>query len=348
MVDPLQARNIQEARTIGIRAQGSADEVAATAAINTAAIATNATAIAAIDLSVYIHENGSNAMAATLPMGTNKITGLVNGADPTDAVNKGQLDAVASTAAAATASLDIGDKLDQDGSVAMEANLPMGSNKVTGLANGTEAADATAYGQLTAHTADSTKHFTVGSIDHGSITGLTDDDHTQYAKTDGSRTITGGMSITASVPQLTVTDTASDSANKRAKLVCKSYTNSEEGVGMIYARTQNNLNKISIGGGDSDMNTSTATSFYIASAINTVSGTEIIRIKSTGMRLGGSANNDGSALLDMQSTTQGFLPPRMSTVQKSAISSPATGLCVFDTSLGKLSCFDGSDWNECW
>tara|TARA_R110002020_G_scaffold2751_2_gene12911 strand:+ start:2193 stop:3131 length:939 start_codon:yes stop_codon:yes gene_type:complete len=312
MVDPLHARNIQEARTIGMRAQSTADEVEAVTVVNTAAIATNttaiatnttaiatnasaitsnATAIAAVDLSVYIHENGSNAMTAALPMGSNKITGLANAEDSTDAA---------------------------------------------------------AYGQLTSHTGDSTKHFTVGSIDHGSITGLTDDDHTQYAKTDGSRTITGGMSITASVPQLTVTDTASDSANKRAKLVCKSYTNSEEGVGMIYARCQNNLNKISIGGGDSDMNTSTATSFYVASAINTVSGTEIIRIKSTGMRLGGSANNDGSALLDMQSTTQGFLPPRMTTVQKSAISSPATGLCVFDTSLGKLSCFDGSDWNECW
>jgi hypothetical protein len=46
-----------------------------------------------------------------------------------------------------------------------------------------------------------------------------------------------------------------------------------------------------------------------------------------------------SALLAMTSTTEGFLPPRMTTSQKNAISSPATGLVVFDTTLGKLCVF---------
>jgi hypothetical protein len=46
-----------------------------------------------------------------------------------------------------------------------------------------------------------------------------------------------------------------------------------------------------------------------------------------------------SALLAMTSTTEGFLPPRMTTTQKNAISSPATGLVVFDTTLGKLCVF---------
>jgi hypothetical protein len=43
-----------------------------------------------------------------------------------------------------------------------------------------------------------------------------------------------------------------------------------------------------------------------------------------------------SALLHMTSTTKGFLPPRMTTTQKNAISSPAAGLVVYDTTLNKL------------
>ena len=43
-----------------------------------------------------------------------------------------------------------------------------------------------------------------------------------------------------------------------------------------------------------------------------------------------------SALLQVNSTTKGFLPPRMTTTQKNAISSPAAGLVVYDTTLAKL------------
>jgi hypothetical protein len=43
-----------------------------------------------------------------------------------------------------------------------------------------------------------------------------------------------------------------------------------------------------------------------------------------------------SAKLEISSTTQGFLPPRMTTTEKNAISSPAAGLVVYDTTLNKL------------
>jgi hypothetical protein len=38
---------------------------------------------------------------------------------------------------------------------------------------------------------------------------------------------------------------------------------------------------------------------------------------------------DASAILDIKSTTKGFLPPRMTAVQREAIQSPATGLQIW-------------------
>jgi hypothetical protein len=46
-----------------------------------------------------------------------------------------------------------------------------------------------------------------------------------------------------------------------------------------------------------------------------------------------------SALLQVDSTTQGFLPPRMTTTQKNAISSPAAGLVVYDNTINRASVY---------
>lgn len=50
-------------------------------------------------------------------------------------------------------------------------------------------------------------------------------------------------------------------------------------------------------------------------------------------------NIQSSAALQVESTSKGFLPPRMTTTQKNAISSPAAGLVVYDTTLKKLCVF---------
>jgi hypothetical protein len=51
-----------------------------------------------------------------------------------------------------------------------------------------------------------------------------------------------------------------------------------------------------------------------------------------------------SAQLDVSSTTQGFLPPRMNTTQRNAIASPAVGLTIYNTSNKVLESFDGTAW----
>lgn len=51
-----------------------------------------------------------------------------------------------------------------------------------------------------------------------------------------------------------------------------------------------------------------------------------------------------SAILELQSTTQGFLPPRMTTVERDAIAAPATGLMIYNTDLQVLEHYNGTVW----
>jgi hypothetical protein len=51
-----------------------------------------------------------------------------------------------------------------------------------------------------------------------------------------------------------------------------------------------------------------------------------------------------SAILQADSTTQGFLPPRMTTTQINAIVSPAEGLVVFNTTISHLCVRQGGAW----
>ena len=55
---------------------------------------------------------------------------------------------------------------------------------------------------------------------------------------------------------------------------------------------------------------------------------------------------DASAQLDIVSTTKGFLPPRMTTVQRNSISSPAAGLVIYNTTSNCLNFYAGSTWHE--
>ena len=55
---------------------------------------------------------------------------------------------------------------------------------------------------------------------------------------------------------------------------------------------------------------------------------------------------NASAKLQVDSTTRGFLPPRMTTTQKNAIATPSAGLVVYDNTTNKLCCYNGSTWND--
>lgn len=70
-------------------------------------------------------------------------------------------------------------------------------------------------------------------------------------------------------------------------------------------------------------------------------------IQTTGAaKFGSSGAAVASAILEASSTTRGFLPPRMTTTQKNAIATPASGLVVYDTDTNKLACYNGTTWND--
>lgn len=57
-----------------------------------------------------------------------------------------------------------------------------------------------------------------------------------------------------------------------------------------------------------------------------------------------SSNPDASAMLDVKSTDKGMLIPRMTAVQRTLISSPATGLLVYTTDDNSFYYYDGTNW----
>ena len=57
-------------------------------------------------------------------------------------------------------------------------------------------------------------------------------------------------------------------------------------------------------------------------------------------------NPDASAMLDVSSAEKGILIPRMDSTSRKNISSPATGLMVYDTTTITFWYYDNSQWNE--
>ena len=66
-----------------------------------------------------------------------------------------------------------------------------------------------------------------------------------------------------------------------------------------------------------------------------------------GVVIGGSTCNS-SAILDLQSTSKTFLPPRMTSSEKNAIGTASIGSVIYDTTSNKLSTFNGSAWSDCY
>ena len=82
----------------------------------------------------------------------------------------------------------------------------------------------------------------------------------------------------------------------------------------------------------------------LTTLLTLILGTNLIFAQSVGINSDGSAPSS-SAMLDVKSTSKGFLAPRMTAEQKEAISSPATGLLIYQTDAATgYYYYNGSAW----
>jgi hypothetical protein len=74
--------------------------------------------------------------------------------------------------------------------------------------------------------------------------------------------------------------------------------------------------------------------------------TQYAHAQSIGVGIGSNNPPHSSAALDVNSTSKGFLLPRMSSVQRAFISSPTKGLQVFDTTTNSFWYYNGTAWTD--
>jgi len=129
---------------------------------------------------------------------------------------------------------------------------------------------------------------------------------------------------------------------------CISTRDGEFSVGLIDANQGAGLRFLTIGTGSTYLDgytegTTKATNYplFIGSRLNntSISVTNSTTTENGTQTIFGYAVNFASSLVTINSTTRGFLPPRMTTAQKNAIAAPAAGLVVFDTTLNKLAVY---------
>jgi len=69
-------------------------------------------------------------------------------------------------------------------------------------------------------------------------------------------------------------------------------------------------------------------------------------ISASALRLGSPGLPATNSVLDMRSTTQAMILPRMTSIQKNAIATPINGMMVYDTDLTAYSFYNGTAWEN--
>jgi hypothetical protein len=99
---------------------------------------------------------------------------------------------------------------------------------------------------------------------------------------------------------------------------------------------------VNIAGGVTGAGSNSQVSFYNGTYTQTGDNNFTWDNTAKSLSLGGSGF--ASSLLTLNSTTKGFLVPRLTTTQKNDISNPATGLMVYDLTLNQLQTWNGTSW----
>jgi hypothetical protein len=113
------------------------------------------------------------------------------------------------------------------------------------------------------------------------------------------------------------------------------------GSGQLYIKGATGFGQyIYLDNGGSDLWTLIGSDIFVIDR----GGTRILRANADAQVAINGNVNDASAQMQIESTTRGFLPPRMTKAQMLAIRTPSEGLMVYDTTNRKLCCYDGATW----
>lgn len=140
--------------------------------------------------------------------------------------------------------------------------------------------------------------------------------------------------------QLTVTGNIASTSATASNTVSAS-TSLNGGVAQLY------LSNTGTGGDNWSLNAgNTATGGGLGANFGIAEASDYRLIIAQGGNVGiGTTAPAATALLDVSSTSKGFLPPRMMTTQRDAITSPATGLMIFNTTNAAFEFYNGTAWS---
>jgi hypothetical protein len=116
---------------------------------------------------------------------------------------------------------------------------------------------------------------------------------------------------------------------------------STDGINWVLQKSSEDSSWISVVWA-SQLNKFCVVAFNGTNRIMTSSGNNL---KCKNLAIGDSVTgNDSSAILDITSTTKGFLPPRMNTTQRDIINPAAQGLTIYNTTTDEADIYNGSAW----
>jgi hypothetical protein len=129
----------------------------------------------------------------------------------------------------------------------------------------------------------------------------------------------------------TITNAANSASNQKASVILRSNSSSAAVVASYFESF--------FGAGN------TATGLLLATQPNLAGGVvERVRITAAGRVGVNTSTPNAASIMDVTSTTGGFLPPRMTGAQRDAIAAPPNGLMLYNSTTDKLQVRAAGSW----